>query len=95
MYIRVVRGHADPGREQEVTNIVQSSLIPAYRNLPGFQGYQGGVDRESGALVSITTWDTKEHAGFDRTVLADAASQLQGVGVQLEPSEVYEVTIGT
>lgn len=73
--------------------LTENALIPAPQRLPGFQGYQGGMDRSAGRLVGSSTWDTGEHAGFTRDQIADALSQLQGAGVQLESAQVYEVMV--
>ena len=93
MYIRTTRLRYDPAREDEFVRIWEEAVIPVVQHLPGFKGYQGSIDRDSGTAISIVTWDTAEHARFSRDRIAAAVSQLQAVGVQLEPSEVYEVRV--
>jgi len=59
----------------------------------GCQSYAGAVDRASGRLRAVSTWDTEEHARFSRDALGQSAvSRLQAAGVQLDPPEFYEVT---
>lgn len=92
MYVRITPASFDPAREQEVQRLVESAIIPAIKALPGFQSYEGGLDRAGGRLINITHWDTQEHASWSRDQIADVVSQVQAAGVQLEPTQVYEVT---
>ena len=70
-------------------------LIATLRRQAGFQSYYGGADRTTGALVALTFWDTQEHAQVDRAALGDILPRLQASGVQMEPTEVYEVVAQT
>jgi hypothetical protein len=92
MHVRITPASFDPAREQEVQRLVESAIIPAIKALPGFQSYEGGFDRTAGRLINITHWDTEEHASWSRDQLGDVISQVQALGVQLEPPQVYEVT---
>jgi quinol monooxygenase YgiN len=94
MYIRVARGRFDPARYDEMM-AVADDLIAALRRLPGFRGYQGGVDRAAGTVVAVSHWDTREHAQFDRAALGDVIPRMQVGGLQQEPAEVYEVVVQT
>jgi hypothetical protein len=45
-------------------------------------------------MVTITTWDTEQHARFSRDRLGDLVGRMRDAGVTLEPPEVYEATAG-
>jgi quinol monooxygenase YgiN len=92
MYLRVTRGRFDPSRADEVQALTPE-LIAVVRQAPGFQHYYGAIDRASGQLTAVSTWDTQEQAAYSRDAigLGEIMSRLQAIGVQLEPPEVYEI----
>jgi len=68
------------------------------RQLPGFQSSYWAVDRTRGAMMAVSTWDTREHASFSREALiaadtgAAAVSRgMQDTRAQMQPPEVYEM----
>lgn len=63
----------------------------AYRQLPGFRTYTGGVDRRTGRVVAISGWDGADEADFPRERFGMVLTRVLDVGLQLEPPEVYEV----
>jgi quinol monooxygenase YgiN len=91
MYLRITRGRGDPSRADEVQALTQE-IIAVVRQQPGFQHYYGGIDRASGQVIAVSTWDTQEQAAASRNAmgLGEIISRLQALGVQLEPAEVYE-----
>ena len=98
MYLRVTRGQwADPAAAvSEATTRVLEDLNRTIRGLPGNQSYTGGVDPAgNGRVIAISVWDTEEHARFDPGALSDIGSRLQALGLQIEPSEFFEVTVPT
>jgi hypothetical protein len=92
MYVRVTRGRFNPETNADVQRLTEE-VADVARRLPGFQGYQGGLERGAGRLVAITTWDTAEHATALRDAIPETMAQLFGLGVQLEPAEIYQVTV--
>lgn len=92
MFVRITLASFDPSRREEVQRLLESAVIPAIKALPGFQSYEGGIDRGAGRLINITHWDTQEHASWSRDVLGDVVPQIQAAGIQLEPPQVYELT---
>jgi len=93
MYVRIARGRFNPGTESDVQRIVEEQMIPVMQALPGFQRYIGGVSGSTGMLTGVSLWDTEEHANFSRDVLMGAVPALQGIGVTLEPAEIYEALV--
>ena len=62
MYIRITTVTYDVAKEQEVQRVIDEQMIPFMRQLPGFNGYTGGLDRTTGRGVAITTWDDMDQA---------------------------------
>ncbi len=94
MYMRVTRGRwPDPATlDTEAGRQVLQDQIAAVTRLPGNQSYVTGLDGASGWAIAVSTWDTEEHARFSLDAVGDVPSRLQALGLQLEPSEFFEVT---
>ena len=88
--MRVTRSRGDRARLDEVQTLVPE-IAAAVRQLPGCQSYIVGVDRAAGTALSVSTWDTEEHARWTGDRLGDLPSRLQALGVQLDPPEFLEV----
>jgi hypothetical protein len=94
MYMRVTRSRVDPSRREEVVTQVGPDLQAAISRLPGCQSFTIAVDRASGQALSVSTWDTEEHARWSRdAAIGDILSRVQALGVQVDPPEFYEVRI--
>jgi heme-degrading monooxygenase HmoA len=59
MHARVTRSRVTPDDIAEAVRIVESSIVPAAREQPGFQGYLHLVDLATGDGISITLWATE------------------------------------
>jgi hypothetical protein len=95
-YIRVTRGQwSDVGvLDSEQGRQLRQELTTTVKGLPGNQGYLVGLDRANGRTIAISTWDTEEHAQSISAV-GDIASRMQALGLQLEPSEYFELATPT
>ncbi len=93
MFIRVTTGTFDPSREAEVQRWLEDQFRPAVRHLPGLLSYHAGFDRASGRFIGVTRWETQEQAEALRERAAALVSQLSAIGVQAEPSHVFEETV--
>lgn len=100
MYVRISRSRCDPSKCDEVL-AAAADVNPALRQLPGFQSSYWAVDRGSGAMVAVSTCDTRDDAAFPRDSLASnasaaaAARRMQDAGSQMEPPEIYEMAAQT
>ena len=94
MYLRVTRGRLDPARFDEVTQVGQE-IAAASRRLPGNQSYVAGIDRASGRVLTVSTWDTEANARADRLGGTGLASRMQVLGVHMDPPEFFEVSTPT
>ena len=65
MYVRITRGRFQPERIDDV-EALSSSIAEAIKTLPGFLGYQGGVDRNTSTIVAISNWEDRGSAEFPR-----------------------------
>jgi hypothetical protein len=93
-YMRVTRSRwAVTKFDSEETKQLVPDLTSAIRRQPGNQSFTGGMDRASGQAITVSTWDTEEHARFSPDALGDIPSRIQALGVQVEPPEIFEVTI--
>ena len=70
MYVRSTRGRFQPERIDDV-EALSSSIAEAIKTLPGFLGYQGGVDRNTSTIVAISNWEDRGSAEFPRDKLGD------------------------
>lgn len=94
MHIRITTGRYDPSHEDEVKTMAETTVLSATRPLPGFKSYTGGLDRNAGRLVVVTTWETQEQAhGFRDKLGSDILKQIQDLGIQLDESQVFESVI--
>ena len=90
-YVRITRGRFQPERIDDV-EALSSHIAEAIKILPGFLGYQGGVDRNTSTIVAISNWEDRGSAEFPRDKLGDVLDRVTAL-VQLEPAEIYETTI--
>ena len=87
-------GSIDPARYDDVVALADD-FVAAFKRLPGFVAYQTGINRSSGAFVSIATWETADAANFTREELGDVFERFVALGVSVDPAEVYEQIIRT
>ena len=92
MYMRVVRGRIDLAKIDEAVSQVGPDLAAAVKRQPGCQSFMAGGDRATGQTITVSTWDTEEHARYSMDALGDVASRIQALGVQADPPEIFEVT---
>jgi hypothetical protein len=101
MYIRISRSRCNPSQCDEVLTVAKQTN-PALSQLPGFQTSYWGVDRASGAMIAVSSWDTREHADFSRDALIadagvsagagpDAERHIADAGYQIDTAEIYEL----
>ena len=74
--------------------MVVQQVLPAVRQLDGYQGMLAGVDRTSGKVVTFTLWESEEAMRASE----EAANRLRGDAVDElavpQPSvERYEVVV--
>jgi hypothetical protein len=89
MFVRVARGSFPLDKADEILHLVETTLIPTLSQLPGFQRYHGGLDRESGRLVALSYWETAEQA----QALQARRSPFEQLGVRFDTAETFEIVV--
>jgi len=89
MFLRCTRSQFDPAKADEVAAL-GSELKAMFGKLPGIQHSHTALDRATGKAITITLFDTREHAQFGREALGDIISRFHAAGVKIEAAEYYE-----
>lgn len=97
MYIRCARGRFSADRYEAVAkrlDDVQKKLAPAIRTVPGLIDYYAGIDRASNTTMSVSIWDTAEHATALETLPAavTARNALAKEGVEWDDFATFTVS---
>jgi hypothetical protein len=93
MWMRVTRGRLDPATIDEALKLAPETTA-AFKRLPGYHSYVAGGDRTTGQSISVSTWDTEDHARFSSEALGDALTALRALNFQIDGHEFFEVTAG-
>jgi hypothetical protein len=92
MFMRIVRSSIDPAKIDDALALTDE-LIAAMNRQPGFVSTQGGINRATGALTTISTWKSQDAATLPvQEILGDILDRLQTLGVEVESVDTYEVT---
>ena len=59
-FVRVATYSVQPGNSDEITQRVTETLVPLYRDQPGFESLS--IVDAGDYFVSISRWDSDEHA---------------------------------
>lgn len=93
MHARVTRTLTTPEKVDEAVAWFETSALPQAKSIPGFAGALELYDRETGAGLTITLWDSAEAREASESAAAgirsegESALDFEVVGV-----ERYEVT---
>jgi heme-degrading monooxygenase HmoA len=91
MWMRVGRSRMDPARIGEDSTLL-ADVAEAYRQLPGFQSVMHGRDDATGRMITVSTFDTEEHAHWSPT-REDLNARIRALGIEVgDGPEFYEVT---
>ena len=96
MHARRVRTKGSPARVQEAKDLIESKVVPAVQEFPGFQGAYWLADRSTGEGIGYFFYGSKEDlvasagkgAQLREAVVKQLDSELQGV-------EEFEVIVDT
>ena len=92
MFLLVVHSSVDPAKIDEV-RALKDDIVAATKRQSGFVSFQGAVSRATGAVITVSTWET-EAAGKlpPREVLGDILDRLTALGLQVKSVDTYELT---
>jgi len=94
MFARVVISQASAEKADEVGRIMNDIALAQARTSPGFQDGVWLFERQSGKILTVTVWDTREsiEAAFPGGGLrSEVATAMQALGASPAIIEVYEV----
>ena len=95
MFARVVISQAPADKGDEVGRIMNDLALPHASSSPGFQDGVWLFERQSGKILVVTVWDTREsiEAAFPASGLrSDVSTAMQALGASGQPTiELYEV----
>jgi heme-degrading monooxygenase HmoA len=60
MHARMTKLHDVGADVDRAVQTVRDNVIPRAREMEGFKGFLGFVDRESGTFMSFTLWESEE-----------------------------------
>ena len=91
MYVRISTISADPSRLDDGIAVINDKVVPTLKSIDGFRAANFMADRDSGKLMGVVFWDSKEamDAGASsvdpiRSAVADA---MDGTIVSVESFE--------
>jgi heme-degrading monooxygenase HmoA len=94
MFARVITAQAAPEGFDGLARFAQEQL-PGFQAQPGFEGFYLLTDRDTGDLVTISLWDTRED--HVRAVEAHAAQlnreAAESIEVTPAQAKIYQVEI--
>jgi heme-degrading monooxygenase HmoA len=79
MYARMTKLHDVGGDLEAAVQTVKDNVIPRAREIDGFKGFLGFVDRETGTFMSFSLWETEDAMRASES----AANQLRQETVKL------------
>ena len=94
MYARATIVEGPPENIDQGIAIVQGEVLPAARQLDGFQGMFGAVDRASGKVMTFTLWESEEAMrASEEAANRMRAGAMDALGTPQPTVERYEVFI--
>jgi heme-degrading monooxygenase HmoA len=81
---RVIWGHTDPGRMDQLLDYFRTTMIPKLEELPGFRSVNMMVDRQSGRTALAVTYenaDAMERANERAAALRQEAGEKMGLQI--------------
>lgn len=80
MNARVITVQTQPGRQEELLNVVKDVVVPAAQHQPGFRGMLRLTDATTGKAINITLWESE-----DDLIASETSGYLQAMLAQVSP----------
>jgi heme-degrading monooxygenase HmoA len=90
MYIRIVRGQAQPGQVEELARRWQAFWGAQMPQVPGFRHAHFAAGREANAIVSISVWDSRPDHATMEPLMQQFQGQVTDVSAGPPAIEEYE-----
>jgi heme-degrading monooxygenase HmoA len=97
MYAIAVAAQVQPHKADEAAAIFRDSVVPAYRELDGFQSALLLIDPATGKSLGISLWDTEAHRNAIQSsgALQQQIARFASVLVAQPVPNTYEVRVQT
>ena len=93
LYARMNTARWNPERYDEAMKLTEDTIIPAYQEHPGFEGYILLTEPDSDKGVAITLWDSPRRTRESSIEIAQRmTAELRGILAEPPLTENYEVT---
>ena len=97
--VRISTLQGDPAKVDDGIRHFETQVIPEFERIDGFRGAILLVNRDSGAAIGATVWDSKDHlerSASAATGIRERAAQVMGAsGAQAEAYEVHFAELPT
>lgn len=95
MFARATRIEGSPDRLDDAIRQFREETLPAAREQSGFSGGMLLADRDSGAAMAVTLWETEENMNASEQFAGEQRSHVASTaGASSEPrTERYEVVV--
>jgi hypothetical protein len=92
MFARVTSSQVTPDRVEAMVGYVQSTLVPAVKQIPGVKASYFLADRQSGKGMTVTIYESADAMrAADERARQLRAGATQDVGGDIENVQHYEV----
>jgi heme-degrading monooxygenase HmoA len=93
MHARVNATRWYPERIEEGLKLTEDTIIPAYKEVPGFRGYFLLTQPDGDKAIAITLWETEADMEASAPVAQAMIPQLREIIQERPVTETYEVTV--
>ena len=90
MYARMNTARWREDTYDEAMKLTEETIIPAYQNHPGYQGYLLLTDGDKG--VAVTLWDSEENRESSNHIAQRMIGELKGILAEPPLTENFDVT---
>lgn len=93
MYARLNTTRWHPDKREEAERLTWDTIIPTYREQPGFRGYYLLTEPGGDKAVAMTLWETEADMEASAPVARSLIPRLREYIVEPPLTESFEVTI--
>ena len=90
MHARVVTGHYQPDKENELDQVAKETSS-SRQSLPGFKHFIGLVDPQTKEFLTIMLWETEQHAQDTHSEHQKTMASIKHHLTGDEKTKLYEV----
>ena len=93
-WARVITGTTQPSKLDQGVALVNRDALPILKRQKGWRSFVGGVNRQSGAAITGTTFDTQEQLEASNAPLTAFRDELQKIlDLKDRKSQVFEIVV--